>query len=207
MHNNEPENIDTYMQSIPDKGSNHIFIVTPGARDGIKHPLIQRVFSFLEEKKHGVVAFDFSYYLNDEEVSPEFKRELHDLHSVYRGISEVYPDRKVHLIGKSLGGIVSSRFVKEHGTQQVDSVTILGYVPGQVDFGEYDGKVSVIQGADDRFGNAEIVQADLEKFRVKASLSEIPCADHSFNCTKETGKMHVDEVVKQFSGSLENVLR
>ena len=60
-------------------------------------------------------------------------------------------------------------------------VVVLGYVIGSVKTEALKGKLKlIIQGANDRFGNAAAVKDELTQHSLEAAIVEVPDADHSY---------------------------
>ncbi|MGB6839215.1 MAG: alpha/beta family hydrolase, partial [Microgenomates group bacterium] len=126
------------------------------------------------------------------------KEEIEVLKSILN-FCEAKSYKQIRLIGKSLGGIVSSYFLrelpkKEHGRY---SVVILGYITGHVDLKDFRGKITIIQGGKDKFGNIEVVKKDLRGAESKdISFFEIPNADHSYRDPKTKDPKYENRVVE-----------
>ncbi len=181
---------DKYMQQLPNlqffynKDSETLDIILHGVSEGMESTFIQKLVKKSKESKHSTVTFNFPFLDRKESnsSSPELKEELNTLNSVLSFINADYY-KNINLIAKSFGGIVASYFLRDLPLNQHNrySITILGYVIGNVDLKTFTGKIRIIQGQMDRFGDIEAVKKDLKSAISKnIDFIEIPKADHSY---------------------------
>jgi predicted alpha/beta-hydrolase family hydrolase len=149
--------------------------------EGIETPFISSVIDALINTGNSVFGFNFPFCERGEEHSSgerltEETAALEEVMQLLR--SEGY--EKIIIVAKSLGGIVTSYWLDQHPNASVE-VVILGYVIGSVKSQAIRGKLRlVIQGAKDRFGNAEAVRTELARHDVVANVIELSNADHSY---------------------------
>lgn len=152
-----------------------------GGPEGIKTLFISNIINALTTTGSSVFGFNFPYCERGEENSSgeELTEETATLDKVVQFLrSEGY--EKVVVVAKSLGGIITSYWLEQHADENVE-VVVLGYVIGSVKTEAMQGKLRlVIQGENDRFGNAEAVKEELAKHNVEAEVVEVPKADHSY---------------------------
>lgn len=152
-----------------------------GGAEGIETPFISSVIEGLVGTRNSVFGFNFPYCDRGEESSSgeELTEETAALQQAVQFLrGEGY--KKIIIVAKSLGGIVTSYWLEQHPEEDVE-VVVLGYVIGGVKTQPLQNKVRlVIQGANDRFGNAEAVQTELQQHEVIADVAELPNADHSY---------------------------
>lgn len=180
--------------------SERLDVILHGGSQGMDSDLINKVVATSRKVGNSVVAFNFPYIERDEENSsgPELIEELDALRSVLDYCkSENF--KSVRLIGKSLGGVVASYFLKKISTEQTNkySIIILGYDLGYIDLTTFSGKIKIIQGNKDRFGDIEAVKNDM-KGAVSTDIIylSIEGADHSY-CDPETKEPRFeDEAVR-----------
>lgn len=87
---------------------------------------------------------------------------------------------KIVIIAKSLGGIITSYWLEQNPDENIE-VVVLGYVIGSVKTEALKGKLHlVIQGENDRFGNAGAVKDELAKYDIETNVLELSKADHSY---------------------------
>jgi predicted alpha/beta-hydrolase family hydrolase len=173
------------------------YIVLHGIREGINSDLmIQLVEKHLQSKPY--ISFNFPYITSKQEKPSEgLQEEVAALTQVVDFmLAEGYTE--LHLIGKSLGGVVTSRFLDtyEPSIGAAIIVTVLGYVVGDVDtkaIGPY--LETVIQGSEDRFGSAEIVRQELARAGFgDVSIHEVKGGDHSYRSPDGTDKLKHEAV-------------
>lgn len=176
--------------------SRHVVIVAHGGSEGKDSSLITKVAEMFYDLGVSVVTFNFSYLNKGIEKSEGLVQELEDLWGIYNNVFKKYPDKEVHLVGKSLGGIVAS-WLPDRKNATIISISLLGYVICSecVDFGSYHGPVFVIQGEHDRFGNRQAVLSDMQNFQGYLEVVEIPEADHSYRAVNQDGVNFETEVV------------
>lgn len=152
-----------------------------GGPEGIETPFISNIINALTGTGISVFGFNFPYCERGEENSSgeELAEETAALDKVVQFLrGEGY--EKIVIVAKSLGGITTSYWLEQHPNENVE-VVVLGYVIGSVKTEALPGKLRlVIQGENDRFGNAEAIKEELAKHNVTADVVEVPKADHSY---------------------------
>jgi predicted alpha/beta-hydrolase family hydrolase len=187
------DNLEHHYNKLP---GDTAYIILHGIREGISDDLIQLVEKHLQSKPY--ISFNFPYMTNHQDSpSDGLVDEVAALTRVIDFlISEGYSE--LHMVGKSLGGVVSSRFLDtyEPSIGLTIMVTILGYVIGDVDtkaVGPY--LHTVVQGSEDRFGNAESVRQELASAGFgDVVVHEIKDADHSYRSPDGTDKLKREAV-------------
>jgi predicted alpha/beta-hydrolase family hydrolase len=152
-----------------------------GGPEGIETPFISNIINVLAGTGNSVFGCNFPYCERGEENSSgeELTEETATLDEVVQFLrSESY--EKIVVVAKSLGGIITSYWLEQHADENVE-VVVLGYVIGSVKTKTLHGKLRlVIQGENDRFGNAKAVKEELAEHNVEAEVVEVPKADHSY---------------------------
>lgn len=152
-----------------------------GGPEGIETPFISRIIDVLTTKGSSVFGFNFPYCERGEENSSgeELAEETAALEDVVQYLrNEGY--EKIVIVAKSLGGITTSYWLEQHPASDVE-VVVLGYVLSSVKTRALvDSLRIVIQGENDRFGDAAAVEEELAKAGVDAKVIEVPQADHSY---------------------------
>lgn len=166
-------------QYSPQPNRETAYLVLHGISEGISSDFIQAIYNGLAERGETVLAFNWPYLdaggkpskdLVDEQVA--LKSATDFLHG------EGYT--QLRIIAKSLGGIVTSRWLQQFDGLDVQ-VGILGYVIGDVMTESLSDKLQVVmQGENDRFGNADAVRSELANRNVTSMVIEIANADHSY---------------------------
>ena len=146
--------------------SNTLDVLLHGAGGGMKHSNMQKVFERGEEHSSG----------------PELIEEVETLKKILSDCgSEKY--KHIRLIGKSLGAIIAAKYLSGLPVedQKKYSVIIFGYDTGMINIFAFPGKISIIQGEKDKYGNIETVKENLKNAKSKdISYFEVPNADHSY---------------------------
>jgi len=183
------------------KESDTLDILLHGSSGGMNYSLMQKIADVCIKQGHSVANFNFPYFEREEEQSsgPELKEELETLQTVLDEC-KAKEYKHIRLIGKSLGAIIASYYVKTLSKEEQTkySVVVFGYVTGSIDLKSFDGKIDIIQGGKDKFGNIEVVKNDLKDTISKnISYFEIKNADHSYrNDLKEP--IFEDEAMEVF---------
>lgn len=170
--------------------ANTLDIVLHGGNYSMDSGFMMKIVDKCRANGHSVAAFNFPYLDRGEDHSsgPELLEEIAALKDVLT-FCQAENYQNIRLIGKSLGGIAASFYLKKLSPDELKkySVVILGYVLGDIDLKTFPGKITIIQGEEDRFGDIAAVKKDMETAVSKdVTFFEIPGADHSYrNDNKE----------------------
>lgn len=182
--------------------SDTLDVLFHGSSGGMNYSLMQKIFDECVKQGHSVANFNFPYFERGEEQSsgPELTEELETLKSILDECNAT-EYKHIRLIGKSLGAIIASYYLKllSKEEQSKYSVVVFGYVTGSTDLKNFEGKIDIIQGENDKFGSIEVVKND-PKNAVSKDINyfEIKNADHSYrNESKEP--VFEDKVLKVFN--------
>ncbi|GAB4285971.1 MAG: hypothetical protein Kow0081_3940 [Candidatus Dojkabacteria bacterium] len=177
-----------------------IDIIIHGGSKGIESHFINKLFNASTNENHSTLAFNFPYLdRGDESSSGEELVEEQDTIDNILDFLKRFSFKKIHFIAKSLGGIVLAKYIANNGERLTSfeiEVTILGYVLGDIDLSGFTGRLTIIQGSNDRFGNADAVKDDLATKKLsEANVIEIEGADHSYRIPETKEPKFEDEVV------------
>ena len=178
--------------------SDTLNVLLHGGGFDIESDFMKKLFDLSKEKGRSVLSFNFPYIDRGEDSASngliEESRALEAVLDLVR--YELYT--KIHLIGKSLGAIVAGRFLKYSSLDpEKYSITVLGYVLDDIDIKDFEGKITIIQGSEDRFGNILKVKEDMEDAKsLLIKYYEIEGADHSFRDPKGEYK-YVDKAFEK----------
>jgi predicted alpha/beta-hydrolase family hydrolase len=164
------------------QGSKTVYLVLHGGgTGGIETPFVSSIMNVLTATGNSVFGFNFPYCERGEDNSsgPELAEETAALTGIVQYLrSEGY--EKITIVSKSLGGIVASYWLAQNKADDI-KVVVLGYVIGSVKTEALQRRLDlVIQGENDRFGNAQDVKDELAKYDVAAKIVEVSKADHSY---------------------------
>lgn len=185
FHNNKAKTLD---------------VVLHGGSQGMDSSLINKIVDASRKKSNSVVAFNFPYIERGEEKSsgPELTEEINALQSVLN-YCQYDNFETIRLIGKSLGGVVTGHFLKKIDSEQLVkfSLMIFGYDIGYIDLKGFPGKIVIIQGSRDKFGDIKAVKNDLSGAISKnITYISIEGADHSYRNPETREPVYEDEAVK-----------
>ncbi|MGI5826398.1 MAG: alpha/beta family hydrolase [Patescibacteria group bacterium] len=181
-------------------GSKQLDVVLPGFDAGIKLPLMQEVIALSKEKGHSVLSFDYLFFERGDEKSsgmelPEERQTLEDL------LNFVQAEQFDHicLIGKSLGGITASFFLRDLPDEEKKrySLIILGCVKESVDLTAFPGRVVIVQGGADKHGDIEAVKnLYIGKTSAKVEYYGISGASHGFSDPETKEPKYYNQVIE-----------
>lgn len=181
--------------------SDTLDVLLHGAGGGMNHSNMLKAFDACVKQGHSVVNFNFPFFERGDEHSsgPDLIEEVETLKKV---LAECKADRYKHirLIGKSLGAIIAAKYLSQLKPEEQNkfSVVIFGYDTGMINISSFPGKISIIQGEKDKYGNIEVVKKDLENAASKdISYFEVPNADHSYR-NEQKEPVYEDEAIRIF---------
>ncbi len=174
-------------------------VILHGGSEGINSPFMQKIFESSKTQGNSVIMFNFPFLERGEERSsgPELKEELDVLREML-SVAGFEKFAHIRLFGKSLGGIVVSYYLNSLSEKErkLYEVIILGYVTGDVKLKNFEGKIIIIQGEKDKFGNIDVVKKDLNGAVSKnITYHEISNADHSYRDSETREPIYEDRVI------------
>ena len=176
-------------------------VVLHGGSQGMDSDLINKIIETSRKMDNSVVAFNFPYLERGEENSsgPELIEEIDALQSIL-DYCQVDKFDYIRLIGKSLGGVVAGHYLKKLKHDQLDkfSLIIFGYDIGYIDLKTFPGKIVIIQGDQDKFGDIEAVKNDM-KGGISNDITylSVKGADHSYRVPETKEPIYEDEAVSK----------
>jgi len=175
-------------------------VVLHGGSQGMDSGLINKIIEASRKNGNSVVAFNFPYIERGEEKSsgPELIEETDALQSVLN-FCQADKFESIRLIGKSLGGVVAGHYLKKLDPNQLDkfSLIIFGYDIGYIDLKTFPGKIVIIQGDKDKFGDVEAVKNDMKGAVSKDIVYlSVKGADHSYRVPETKEPIYENEAVK-----------
>jgi predicted alpha/beta-hydrolase family hydrolase len=164
------------------QASEEVFLVLHGGGpNGVESPFISKIITSIADSKHSVFAFNFPYCERGEERASGagLTEEIDALNTIINFLrQEGY--RKITIIAKSLGSVITSFWLAQNPNETID-VVILGYVIGSVKTASIADNLRVVfQGENDRFGGALLLKQELDTEKSDAKIIEIKNADHSY---------------------------
>lgn len=175
-------------------------VLLHGGNQGMSAPIMTKLFDTSVAQGNSVMAFSFPFFDRGEDHSsgPDTLEEIDALKTVLE-YCHGNDYKRIRLIGKSLGGIVASYYLRKllPTEQKKYSVIILGYILGDIDLKNFSGNIKIIQGEKDKFGNIEAVKNDLKNAVSKnISYFEVVGADHSYRVPETKEPKFEDEAVR-----------
>jgi predicted alpha/beta-hydrolase family hydrolase len=175
-----------------------LIIVTHGSSEGINSPFMEKIVGKTKTNKTSVLSIQMPFKDRGEKQSSgkELREELEALQTALDFVN--YQNfEKLEFIGKSLGGIIFSRYLAGQPIelQSKSKLTILGFIVGDAVIPASIAEFNLIQGEYDKYGSPEQVQELIDQSSVEnKDLQIIKGADHSYrNKLKEP--VFQDEVI------------
>ncbi len=175
-------------------------VIIHGGSKGIESQFMRKLYDRSVSSGKSTITFNFPY-LDRGEESCSGEDLVEEQETIAQMINLISPFnfKVIKFIAKSLGGIALAKYLQNHleglNDKEIE-VVILGYVLGEIDLSNFKGDVMVIQGSNDRFGNANAVRKELSsKGLVEAKVIEIKGADHSYGVPDTKEPKFEDEVV------------
>jgi predicted alpha/beta-hydrolase family hydrolase len=180
-------------------------IILHGGSNGIESDFIRKIFASSVERGFTTLAFNFPYKDRGEDNSSG-EQLLEEVDALVQMVTRLKADgfTRIALIGKSLGGIVASFYLNSDSRDsEIDfKLGILGFVTDSVKLPIEVERLVIVQGENDRFGNAEAVRAKLNSMGVSGfTLHEIGGADHSYR-DSDRNPTHEDAALKMLFAEL-----
>lgn len=160
------------------------YLLLHGVRGGIDEAYITTLLGKLVSRGDTALAFNFPY-ISRGDTNPSggrFEEELSALHLSYNFLKAQGKER-VHLIGKSFGGMLVTHWLAENPRVEGVNASIMGYIHGENSVlpDTLRGRLGVVvQGEFDRYCTPEEVRRELRAHNVEGEVVEIPGADHSY---------------------------
>ena len=175
----------------------NIDVLLHGGSKGFDSEFITKIFNRSAQVGHSVIAFNFPYLdRGDDSSSGEELLDEQEALGQILNYLQPFGYKKIRFIAKSLGRIVLSKYVSKLSSEDTDvEIVIIGYVLGDIDFTGYSGKISVIQGSEDKFGDDTAVKTDLEKQGISCNVIRIEGADHSYRTPGTKENTYVEEAI------------
>jgi len=197
--------LDNILIKGPEEGKN-ILLLAHGAGAPMDSTFMQKISEGLNENGIITVRFEFPYMAKRRLGKKSFPDKITVLceyyRSIYFEIKKIYPNKRIWLSGKSMGGRVSTIISK---SLDIEGVVVFGY-PFHPINNPYNVRLEslqlegppifIIQGTRDKFGNIEEVnQYKIHKDNFIYWLKE---GDHSFNTLKKSSISTQESIKKAY---------
>lgn len=190
-----------------DRGGS-VILLAHGAGAGMDSELLVAVASGLAERGLPVLRFNYAYAeraaREERRRPPDRRPRLEAVHgAALDALRMRYPERRVVLAGKSMGGRIAS-YLSAVGAHD-SALLFLGYPlhpreqPEQLR-SEHFGAIAVpalfLQGTRDALCDLELLRRELETFGGIVTLRVIEGADHDFRVLKRSGRTRAEVLVE-----------
>mgnify|MGYP001445313268 CR=1 FL=1 len=185
--------LDNILLKGPEEGKN-ILLLAHGAGAPMDSTFMQNISEGLNNNGIITVRFEFPYMAKRRLGKKSFPNKIPILceyyTSIYFQIKKLYPNKKIWLSGKSMGGRVSTIISK---SLDIEGVVVFGYPFHPINNRDnlrleslqLEGPpILIIQGTRDQFGNIE--EVNQYKIHENNSIYWLKGGDHSFNTLKKS---------------------
>lgn len=193
-----------------------IVVFSHSLSDNHESDLIKSISTSLYNNGIGVVVYDFSFMKNKNQPSDNLLSEVDELGIVIAKAKEKLNPEEIILVGKSLGGIVSSVYYSRSIFSEISSIFIIGFpfklgfppkfkllkeanpaLPDYISeyeklFGIITKPIFVIQGDRDDLGEIEECRKFFSKY-TNCSLYVVNGANHGFVSPGDKNITYYDE--------------
>lgn len=175
--------------------SKQLDVILPGQHNGITSDRTQRLVEASKDQGISVLSFSYPHHeRGDTKYSENLQDEL-ELLKYYLNVFKTDRYGHIRLIGKSLGGMLASKYLSQVTDMQRYSIVILGYIIGEEEIHNFTGDVTIIQGEKDEYGNIDQIKSDMKSAQAAhVRYEEIKGADHSYRGETDEDD-HLEEVV------------
>jgi uncharacterized protein len=189
-----------------------LLVLAHGAGAGMNHPFLEKLAVELAGVEVATFRYQFPYM--------EQRRRLPDpppvlgsvVRAAVRTASETAPDLPILAGGKSMGGRMTSLAAAEYPPEleKLQGLVFFGFPlhpPGRqgTKRAEHLAKVRTpmlfLQGTRDQLADLKLLRPICADLGTRATLHEIPTADHSFHVLKSSGKTDA-EVMRELAQSV-----
>ena len=180
--------------------SEEIDVILPGSTRGTDSEFIQTLYQAGKKEGMSVVTFNYPFHerLEKKGFGEKVDEEVRALESVLEYCrADGY--KKIRLLGKSLGGVVSGEFLSRlsQSEQKKFELVVLGYDLGWINIMNFREKIVIIQGSEDPFGGVDLVKKDLENATsTEIEYYEIKGADHGYRDPQNGAPIYLKQVVE-----------
>lgn len=171
-----------------------LYVINHGASEGINSDFMNKLQLQLENAKKNYIFIQMPYKNRGEERSSG-QETLEEIALIKEAFIELglYEYSKIHFIGKSLGGLILTRFITQNFNQFIGNLyfTQLGFLVGDITIPSNLKSFHIIQGENDKYGSIVDVNSVIESNKgLSIKLTQIPNADHSYRDTDKNPIYH-----------------
>lgn len=170
--------------------SEELEVILCGTSHGMDSDFIKSLYEGGKKAGRSVAIFNYLFQDRFEKkgMGDNLSEEVETLSAVL-DFCKSSSYKKIRLVGKSIGGVIAGKFLSNlsHNEQKKFELWVLGYDLGWIKIGNFIGKITIIQGEKDPFGDIELVKKDMDgAASTDIVYYEIGGADHSYK-EPETG--------------------
>jgi predicted alpha/beta-hydrolase family hydrolase len=171
-----------------------LFVINHGASEGINSDFMNKLQNRLDKANKNYIFMQMPYKNRGEERSsgPETIEELNTVSDLFNELS-LFSYSKISFIGKSLGGLIFSRFITQNITKFNGELnfTQLGFLVGEITIPSTINSFHIIQGENDKYGSLADVNSIIEDNKdLPIKLTVIKSADHSYRDSNKNPIYH-----------------
>ena len=207
------ESVSASLDTPDEDAERSVLLFAHGAGAPMTSDFMGAVAEGLAGRGFPVLRFNYAYLelaaRENRRRPPDRKPRLLETHrAALATLRERYPERRLVLMGKSMGGRMSTYLAAEG--EDCAGLTLFGYPlhpPGKPDklrsehFAAIAQPALFLQGTRDALCDLDLLQQELEAFGGKATVETFEDADHDFGVLKRTGRSRAEvraELVERF---------
>ena len=197
--------------------STHLIILGHGAGAGMTHTFMDSLSENLYENGVATLRYNF-LYMDRGKKAPDRPKVAHPtIEAVIEKTKALYPEKKIHLAGKSFGGRMASQLMSSKEETIVNSLIFYGFPlhpAGKPEKAEsraehlFDVKIPMLflQGTRDTLAKVDLIEKTCSQLQ-NATLNILEGGDHSFKTLKRSGISHEEMIKKLADETLNWVLK
>ncbi len=177
-----------------DSSNDELFVINHGASEGINSEFMNKIQVKLEKANKNYIFIQMPYKNRGDERSsgPETMEEINTVKEIFNDL-ELFNYSKISFIGKSLGGLILTRFISQNVEKFLGKLTFtqLGFLVGEIVVPENIDSFHIIQGENDKYGSLSDVKSIIEDHKaLPIKLTIIDKADHSYRDSDKNPTFH-----------------
>jgi predicted alpha/beta-hydrolase family hydrolase len=172
-----------------------------GAGAGMAHPFLEAIAQGLVQRGIATLRYQFPYMEQGSKRPDTPQLAQATVRAAVMEASHLAPGLALFAGGKSFGGRMTSQAQAESPLPGVRGLVFLGFPlhpPGRPsdDRGKHLFQVQIpmlfMQGTRDDFADSQFLQPLIERLGARATLEQVPEADHSFHVPARTGRKDLE---------------
>lgn len=161
-------------------------LLSHNASGDLNNPLIRLTAEELEKRGIATLRYNYHFVNSIGSEAATWEDMVWDTKAAYAKLTELFPNKKYYVLGKSLGTL-SSLFLAAQYPQQIVGVGLYSVPKSMIEkyidantLNQVNQRVAIAHGEQDRFGTPDEIKSFMEQYISNLTVQPIPNADHSF---------------------------